>query len=446
MADKFTVALPYSGNRYYVTMPTSGIQSKVDFKMWGAGGGAGGADSHGGGNGAGGGFVSGTLNAAPGTTLEVFVGQGGRGGRSGVSGWGGGPGGYTLAPYAGGTGGNSGGAGSSGAGGGGGAASVIRVANNVVAVAGGGGAGGGGGNRGPYPYGESATGAMVPGTNNQAYPDGGGNGAWSWLLNTYSVWQGNGNYTWSVYFPATQQYQFDLAIDNYGWLYVDDVEMVYAPSYNGVWSATQTITAGWHTVRIYGINTGGPGAIGARILQSGTTIWTTRSPISPGNSTHGFNGGNCGGDGGGGGAGGGGYFGGANFGPRPYYDNGGYAGANGANFVQSVSDSPANTGLYGSGVAPGGVSDSDYPGSSVGYGGYANSGSGGNGYVLLTFYKAAGFYVNDQGTYRRVVPKIKIAGTYSNNAIAWVKVEGVWRQVIADNTVSFSNDSTGWGG
>lgn len=446
MADKFTVALLYSGNRYYVTMPTSGIQSKVDFKMWGAGGGAGGADSHGGGNGAGGGFVSGTLNAAPGTTLEVFVGQGGRGGRSGVSGWGGGPGGYTLAPYAGGTGGNSGGAGSSGAGGGGGAASVIRVANNVVAVAGGGGAGGGGGNRGPYPYGESATGAMVPGTNNQAYPDGGGNGAWSWLLNTYSVWQGNGNYTWSVYFPATQQYQFDLAIDNYGWLYVDDVEMVYAPSYNGVWSATQTITAGWHTVRIYGINTGGPGAIGARILQSGTTIWTTRSPISPGNSTHGFNGGNCGGDGGGGGAGGGGYFGGANFGPRPYYDNGGYAGANGANFVQSVSDSPANTGLYGSGVAPGGVSDSDYPGSSVGYGGYANSGSGGNGYVLLTFYKAAGFYVNDQGTYRRVVPKIKIAGTYSNNAIAWVKVEGVWRQVIADNTVSFSNDSTGWGG
>jgi len=446
MADKFTIALPYSGNRYYVTMPTSGLQSKIDFKLWGAGGGAGGADSHGGGNGAGGGFVSGSMTATPGSTIEVFVGQGGSGGRSGVSGWGGGAGGYTLAAYAGGIGGNAGGSGSSGAGGGGGGATVLKIANSVVAVAGGGGAGGGGGNRGPYPYGESATGGFVAGTNTQTYPSGGTNGAWSSLLNNYSVWQGNGNYTWSVYFPNTQNYQFDLSVDNYGWLYVDDVEIVYAPSYNGVWSATQSITAGWHTVRINGVNTGGPGAIGAQIKQSGNVIWTTRSAINPGTNTHGFNGGNCGGDGGGGGAGGGGYYGGANFGPRPYYDNGGYAGANGANFVAAASSSPATTGLYGNGVNSGGIADSEYPGGAVGHGGYANAGNGGNGYVILTFYKAAGFYVNDQGTYRRVVPKIKIAGTYSNNALAWVKIEGVWRQVIAESTVTFSNDSTGWGG
>lgn len=440
MADTITVVLPYSGSRYYLQVPTSGLLDKVDFKLWGAGGGAGGTDSHSGGNGAGGGFVQGTTQITKGATLEVFVGQGGAGGGN-SSGGGQGPSGKSLASYAGGIGGAAGPAGSSGGGGGGGGASVIRINNSVVAVAGGGGAGGGGGNRGPYPYGYSATGLPSGSQSTQVYPNGGTNGAWSWLLNTYSVWQGNGNYTWSVYFPATQNYQFDLAVDNYGWLYVDDVEIVHAPSYNSVWSATQTISAGWHTVRVYGINTGGPGAIGARILQNGSAIWTTRSEI--GAATHGFNGGNCGSDGGGGGAGGGGFYGGAGGTQNPYYDNGGYAGANGANYFGNVN--PLSTGQYANARTPGGSTDPNYPGSNVGYGGIANSGAGGNGYAILTFYKAAGFHVNDQGVYRRVVPKIKIAGTYTNNAKAWVKVDGVWRSVLADPAISFSSDSTGWG-
>jgi hypothetical protein len=124
------------------------------------------------------------------------------------------------------------------------------------------------------------------------YPNGGTNGAWSGLLNTYSVWQGNGSYTYRVYFPASQNYQFDLSIDNYGWLYVDEVEMVYAPTYNSVFSATHFISAGWHTVRVYGINTGGPGAVGAQILQNGTQIWNTRNTINPNDGSRTNNGGN----------------------------------------------------------------------------------------------------------------------------------------------------------
>lgn len=115
-----------------------------------------------------------------------------------------------------------------------------------------------------------------------SYSTGSTNGAWSSLLNSNSIWNGNGDYYWNLYFPATQDYQFNLAIDNYGTLYVDDVEIVYAPSFNSVWSATTEITQGWHTIKITGTNTGGPAAIGATITQTGTVIWTTRYPTVSG--------------------------------------------------------------------------------------------------------------------------------------------------------------------
>lgn len=149
----------------------------------------------------------------------------------------------------------------------------------------------GGYNKPSYPGSGVGVGGSVSATSSY-YPNGGANGAWSWLLNTYSVWQGNGDYTYNVYFPVSQNYQFDLAIDNYGWLYVDNVEIVYAPSYNGVWSATQFISAGWHSVRVHGINTGGPGAIAAQITRNGTQIWNTRSPINPQGAALSLSGGN----------------------------------------------------------------------------------------------------------------------------------------------------------
>jgi hypothetical protein len=126
--------------------------------------------------------------------------------------------------------------------------------------------------------GSAGANGRAPGAGASYYSGGATNGAWASMLNSLSVWEGNGDYTWRFYFPATQSYNFDLSVDNYGTLYVDEVAIVYAPSYNSVWSGSKVITEGWHTIRINGINTGGPASIGARILQNGNQIWTTRSP------------------------------------------------------------------------------------------------------------------------------------------------------------------------
>ena len=447
----YYVTLPYVGGRYYFNMPSTGFSHTIGFKIWGAGGGCGGNDSHIGGNGAGGGFLSGNMTVNPGELVEVYVGQGGGPGGSG-SGYGSGANGKSENGFSGGAGGNPGPSGWSGAGGGGGGATVIKVDGRARAVAGGGGGGGGGGNHSngnhagttfnhtfkdglslldqgkgwggingngdegggggggggmagggpgasgpgdnggqggangtnsflgeqPLLVGEYCSGTVPGGVTDtyypgnhvgyggspntygyNYYPNGGSNGAWSGLLNNYSVWQGNGNYTYKVYFPDTQVYQFDLAVDNYGWLYVDDVEIVYAPSYNGVWSNTYTVTAGWHTVRIYGINTGGPGAIGAQILQNGSQIWTTRSQVDPTATL-----------------------------PVP---------------------------------------------------------QGGNGYATLAFYRTSGFFVKDNGEFKRIVPKLKVNGAYTSRLSTWVKIDGQWASVNNGLTISVSQDSVDWG-
>lgn len=448
----YYVTLPYIGGRYYVTMPTDGFSSQVGFKLWGAGGASGGADSHIGAAGAGGGFVSGNMWVFPGQLIEVYVGQGGGIGTSGTNG-GGGTNGKSATNYSGGAGGNAGPSGWSGGGGGGGGATLIKIDGVLRAIAGGGGGGGGGGNGSngnpagtafnhtykeglaisdqskgwggehhpgdggggggggggnagggggaagggdnggtggangtngfmgeqPLLVGEYCSGTVPAGSTDTYYPgghvgyggspdaaswnyysNGGSNGAWSGLLNNYSVWQGDGDYTYKVYFPATQTYQFDLAVDNYGWLYVDDVNILHAPSYNSVWSTTYTVTAGYHTVRINGVNTGGPGAIGAQILQNGSQIWTTRSQIDP---------------------------------------------------TASGNPTPA----------------------------------GGDGYAVLAFYRTSGFFVKQAGEYRRIYPRIKVNGAYTNRVSSWIKIDGEWVSVNNGIQVNFSNDSTNWG-
>jgi hypothetical protein len=292
------VPLAYNGGRYFATLPATGFNNKIEYSLWGAGGGSGGADSHHGGEGAGGAYVTGIITHVPaGALLEVYVGQGGGAGGS-SSGGGGGSNGLGAAGFSGGHGGNAGPAGWSGGGGGGGAATVMLINGKIAAVAGGGGGGGGGGNHsygqdaGPYfnhtyktdlPLTDQSKGIAgeshpgdggggggggggiaggsgglsgsgdtggaggsngtnlnraeqpifageycnnkVPGGYNASnypgnnvgfggsssattsyYPNGGANGAWSWLLNTYSVWQGNGSYTYRVYFPSSKKY------------------------------------------------------------------------------------------------------------------------------------------------------------------------------------------------------------------------------------------------
>jgi hypothetical protein len=139
------VPFPYTGQRYYAQMPADGFLPLVHYKLWAAGGGAGGAALYPGGPGSGGAYVEGIFNVSPGQLIEIFVGQGGVPGATGARA----PGGYngkSQTGYSGGRGGNSGTDENSGSGGGGGGATLMRVDSRIVAIAGAG--AGGAGNAG----------------------------------------------------------------------------------------------------------------------------------------------------------------------------------------------------------------------------------------------------------------------------------------------------------
>ena len=115
------------------------------------------------------------------------------------------------------------------------------------------------------------------------YPGGQTNPAWSSLLNTYSVWQGNGTYTWSVFFPVTTNYVISSSIDNYGSIFIDGTKVLDVPTFSAVYNATTSVTAGWHTITITAVDTGVVGSLAATIRQtstSGPIIWTTRDAIN----------------------------------------------------------------------------------------------------------------------------------------------------------------------
>jgi uncharacterized repeat protein (TIGR01451 family) len=140
----------YTGAVQTYTVPAGA--GGVTIQANGAGGGSGGNDSNGwGGAGGAGARATGTYYAAPGTVLNIFVGQGGRAGNTSqgaftcanAAGAGGLAGG--AAGFAGGSGGQAGCDGWSGGGAGGGAASVVATAANAQLVIAGGGGGGQGG-------------------------------------------------------------------------------------------------------------------------------------------------------------------------------------------------------------------------------------------------------------------------------------------------------------
>jgi hypothetical protein len=431
-------------------MPAGVVRQNVEYKLWGAGGGGGGRDGYGdGGNGAGGGFISGTVDIGPGSLIEIYVGQGGNHGTTG-GGASGGAGGETLSGFGGGTGGHAGGAGSSGSGGGGGGATVLLVDGLICAVAGGGGGGGGGGNRGPYVHGESSAGSFYP-TQQDTYKSTGGRFySWTDVILRYTIWEGNGNYTWRVYIPEDGSYTLTMSADNYAEFYLDEVHKLTSTTPETEFTSTFVITSGLHTIRIYGVNYSGPAGIGAKLVNAldvNEIVWTTLSSRNINHVSHGANGGDRDGDGGGGGAGGGGYYGGNSGLPIPNYDNGGYSGRNGSNFA--VGQNIITAGQYASYRTPGGTSDSQYA-SDVGTGGLGTTPSvsgtaGGDGYAVLNFAKLPGFFYNNQGTYTTVVPSVKINGAYRERTIAYTKVSGSWAPILSVPSITFSTDNQSWG-
>jgi hypothetical protein len=404
--------------------------------LWGGGGGAGGADSASGGDGGGAGFSVVNFTVNEGDTIEVAVGGGGGGGQSSAG---------------------------DAAGGSAGASYVADYLFNTR---------------------DAVTSPAV-------FPQ--FNSAWCTFLNTFGVWVNPTSAavfdrTYTVNFPTTGNYQFTCCADNSARFFIDDVEAFYADNFTAPWTVGYSVTAGNHSLRILGTNTGGPGAValtigggvsysGGRggnsgpagssgaggggggatvlILNSGViglaggggagggggnsgaaTGGTAPGPngqASPGENA-GQNGTNKAQDGGGGGGGGGGYAGG-NGGTTPGGDQGGYAGYYGS--------SQGNTTANPSGRTPGGTSNQYWSG--AGRGGASNSGLGTTGYAMLEF-DVSGIFVHNGGSFTPVNETyIKANGQWNSISSIYIKQGGVWIPVNGSIAPAFENVANSFG-
>jgi hypothetical protein len=383
--------------------------------LWGGGGGGGGNDSGPGGNGGGAGFSQISFIANVGDTIEVAVGGSGGGGQSGSNG----AGGTAGASYT--------------------TENLFNTIDNIAS----------------------------PPVFKQF------NSAYCTFLNTYGVWINPSSATifdrtYTVNFPVTGNYQFTACADNSARFFVDGTEFFYADNFTSPYTVGYEVTAGNHSIRILGTNTGGPGAVALTIGQGdsysggrggnsgasgssgaggggggATVVILNGVPIGAaaggagggggGNSgvrngesapgtggqaaigqNAGQNGTNKAGDGGGGGGGGGGW-GGGQGGLLPGGDQGGYAGSFG------LSSSPFEN---PSGRNPGGRSNQYWR--NTGVGGTSGGGGGTTGYAVFEF-EVPGTFVHSGGSFQPVVQTyIKVNDAWTPVQSTYVKENGVW--------------------
>jgi hypothetical protein len=254
----YILTLSAAGDKTFV-MP-AGFEANVEIHCWGAGGGG-----TIGASGGGGGYASTVAQIPAGSVVRLQVGQPGTNGGRQTGGVGGTHPTYTR--YRGGS------AGSvydedwdTGAGGGGGGASAVVVDNSPVCVGAGGGGAGGPGDDSPAGN-PGNPGGVYPGQATNIYPVT-LSYAWCQFMNDYAVWGPFGPYTTTVNFPSTGTYTFAFAVDNYGNVQVDGVEVVSSSSFTSVTYANVTVSSGNRTITVYATNTGGPAGVAVRILKS----------------------------------------------------------------------------------------------------------------------------------------------------------------------------------
>ena len=415
----YILTLKEAGDKTF-TMP-AGFEESVEIHCWGAGGGGSLRVS-----GGGGGYASTVARIPAGSVVRLQIGQpganGGRGNNPPS------PGGshpsYTR--YRGGS------AGSSrdedadmGSGGGGGGASAVVIDNSPVCVgAGGGGAGG------PGDDSRSGTpgnpGGVYPGSSTNVYPVT-LSYAWNSFMNSYAVWGGGQDYTVILNFPVTGTYTFNYAVDNYGQVFLDGSAIItlsgtVTSHFNTTTTYTATVSAGNHTVRVTGVNTGGPAGVAAQILKPDTTeLWNTRALTVTSGLTGTSDGGNSVNAWASGGGGGGGYFGGQA--GTSYGDDAGNApGGNGGQNYGAIIES-------GSGATGAGKSTTYYPrtlvASPIGNAGYP-------GYIVMIFTRRPGLQIkNPNGSGNWVI----VQNSYVKTASQSVTLS----QTDAPGTVSFNS-------
>jgi hypothetical protein len=96
------------------------------------------------------------------------------------------------------------------------------------------------------------------------------NSAYVGFLNQYGVWNYTPSATYfdqtvTVNFASTGYYNFTGSCDNYATIYIDGVGVLDIPGFQATYSNSVYVTAGNHSVRLYGVNTGGPGSLGLTI-------------------------------------------------------------------------------------------------------------------------------------------------------------------------------------
>jgi len=424
----------FSNSLQQLVWPTT--TSQITAYVWGGGGGGGGNDAGSpGGNGGGGGFAKKTFTINNGDILQVAV--GGAGG-AGASSRGSAPGGSAGSSYT---------------------TSTVWTTLNLTG----------------YPY------IRVT------------NGAYCGFLNAYGTWNYTSEATYfdhtvTVNFPLNGYYNITGSCDNYASIFIDGVNVLYIPGFQDTYSTSVYVTAGNHSVRLSGVNEGGPASLGLSITGGGSfgggngsaaggggssggggggggasIILLNGTPIAiagggagaggagndggssranapgPGGQTTtgiyaGQNGQPKGGDGGGAGGGGGGYAGG-NGGPTYGGDQTGYAGYFGSGLGDVVTDP--------SGRAPGGTNQPYYTGS-AGYGG-VTTGGGNSGYVVLDM-AVGGSSVKYNGDWATVQKThIKHEGLWRQVQATYVKNNGAWKAVNGSFAPVFTTVSGYWG-
>ena len=371
--NTYILTLKDAGDKTFI-MP-AGFDSNVTRHCWGAGGGG-----TIGASGGGGGYASTVAQIPAGAVVRLQIGQPGTNGDRRTGGIGGTHPSYTR--YRGGS------AGSAydedwdtGAGGGGGGASAVVIDNSPVCVgAGGGGAGGPGDDSSAGNPGNP--GGVYPGVATDIYPVT-LSYAWCQFMNDYAVWGPFSPFTTTINFPVTGTYTFAFAVDNFGNVQVDGVQVVSSSNFTSVTYGNVTINSGTRTVRVFATNTGGPAGVAVRILKPDLTELTNSRNYTVSNGLTATS------DGGvsvnawtSGGGGGGGYYGGQA--GTSYGDDAGNApGGNGGQNYGNIT-------AAGSGTSPGGLTSIYYPTTPPNIGR-----AGSPGYIVMIFTRGTGLQIKD---------------------------------------------------
>jgi hypothetical protein len=205
--------------------------------LWGGGGGGGGNDSASGGSGSGGGFSTVNFTLNEGDNIKIAIGGPGGPGASGVRGYGSGTAGASLTTG---------------------------------------------------PIFTTRQGSTPPSFAKF-------NSAYGTFLNTFGVWESNTfagvfDRTYVINAPVSANYTFTMSADNNAACFVDGTVRFSSNSFVEPFQQIIFLTAGLHTLRIYAVNTGGPGSV-ALTIDGGTSYSGARGGDAGGSGTSGAGGG-----------------------------------------------------------------------------------------------------------------------------------------------------------